>query len=31
MNTVPVLETKDLSIQFGGNIAVNKVNLQVEP
>ena len=31
MNAVPVLETKNLSIQFGGNIAVNKVNLQVEP
>jgi branched-chain amino acid transport system ATP-binding protein len=31
MNAVPILETKDLSIQFGGNIAVNNVNLQVEP
>jgi branched-chain amino acid transport system ATP-binding protein len=30
MNAAPVLEAKDLSIQFGGNVAVNKVNLQVD-
>lgn len=31
MNPSPIIETKDLTINFGGNIAVNKVNLQVEP
>ncbi|MBI5582853.1 MAG: ABC transporter ATP-binding protein [Deltaproteobacteria bacterium] len=31
MNPSPIIETKDLTISFGGNIAVNKVNLQVEP
>lgn len=31
MNPSPVIETRDLTITFGGNIAVNKVNLKVEP
>ena len=31
MNQAPLLETQELLIQFGGNIAVNKVNLQVDP
>src|SRR4030067_3354361 len=26
----PVIETKDLTIRFGGNVAVNTVNLQFE-
>lgn len=30
MNEAPVIETKDLTIRFGGNVAVNKVNLQFE-
>lgn len=30
MDDVPVVETKDLTIRFGGNVAVNKVNLQFE-
>ena len=30
MDDVPVIETKDLTIRFGGNIAVNRVNLQFE-
>ena len=30
MNKAPVIETQDLTIRFGGNIAVNKVNLQFE-
>ena len=28
MNKTPVIETRDLSIRFGGNIAVNRVSLQ---
>jgi branched-chain amino acid transport system ATP-binding protein len=31
MNPSPIIETIDLTINFGGNIAVNKVNLKVEP
>jgi branched-chain amino acid transport system ATP-binding protein len=31
MNPSPIIETRDLTIHFGGNIAVNKVNLKVEP
>ena len=31
MNPSPIIETKDLTIHFGGNVAVNKVNLKVEP
>jgi branched-chain amino acid transport system ATP-binding protein len=31
MNPSPIIETRDLTITFGGNIAVNKVNLKVEP
>jgi len=31
MNQVPVIETRDLSIQFGGHVAVNSLNLKVEP
>ncbi|MBI5603044.1 MAG: ABC transporter ATP-binding protein [Deltaproteobacteria bacterium] len=31
MNPSPLIETRDLTISFGGNIAVNKVNLKVEP
>ena len=27
MNSAPVIETKDLTIRFGGNVAVNNVNL----
>ena len=27
----PIVETKDLSIRFGGHVAVNRVNLKVEP
>ncbi|MFH2128232.1 MAG: ATP-binding cassette domain-containing protein, partial [Pseudomonadota bacterium] len=27
----PVVQTKDLTIRFGGNVAVNAVNLTVEP
>jgi len=27
----PIIETKDLTIRFGGHVAVNKVSLQVEP
>jgi branched-chain amino acid transport system ATP-binding protein len=27
----PIIETKDLTISFGGNMAVNHVNLRVEP
>jgi branched-chain amino acid transport system ATP-binding protein len=31
MNPSPIIETRDLTINFGGNVAVNKVNLQVPP
>jgi len=31
MNQSPMIETRDLSIHFGGNVAVNRVNLCVEP
>jgi branched-chain amino acid transport system ATP-binding protein len=31
MNPSPIIETRDLTITFGGNVAVNKVNLKVEP
>lgn len=31
MNHSPMIETSDLSIHFGGNVAVNRVNLLVEP
>lgn len=31
MNQSPLIETRDLTIIFGGNIAVNRVNLKVEP
>jgi branched-chain amino acid transport system ATP-binding protein len=31
MSHSPIIETRDLTIHFGGNIAVNRVNLQVEP
>lgn len=30
MNKAPVIETRDLTIRFGGNVAVNKVNLVFE-
>lgn len=30
MDDVPVIETKDLTIRFGGNVAVNKVSIQFE-
>ena len=30
MNTAPVIETQDLTIRFGGNVAVNRVSLQFE-
>ena len=31
MNQSPIIETRDLTIRFGGNTAVDGVNLQVEP
>jgi branched-chain amino acid transport system ATP-binding protein len=31
MDYSPIIETRDLTIHFGGNIAVNRVNLRVEP
>ena len=31
MNNPPIIETTDLTIRFGGNVAVNRVNLAVEP
>ena len=31
MSAPPLIETRDLTISFGGNVAVNRVNLQVEP
>jgi branched-chain amino acid transport system ATP-binding protein len=31
MNPSPIIETRDLTINFGGNVAVNKINLQVAP
>jgi branched-chain amino acid transport system ATP-binding protein len=31
MNIEPIIETKDLTIRFGGHVAVDSVNLQVEP
>ncbi len=31
MSAPPVMETRDLTIKFGGHVAVNRVNLQVEP
>jgi branched-chain amino acid transport system ATP-binding protein len=30
MSAEPIIETKDLTIRFGGHVAVNQVNLQVE-
>jgi branched-chain amino acid transport system ATP-binding protein len=30
MNNAPLIETRDLSVQFGRNVAVNRVSLQVE-
>ena len=30
MNKAPVIETRDLTIRFGGNVAVNRVSLQFE-
>ena len=30
MNDVPVIETRDLTIRFGGNVAVNRTTLLVE-
>ena len=31
MDAQPIIETKDLTIRFGGHVAVNRVNIQVEP
>jgi branched-chain amino acid transport system ATP-binding protein len=31
MQTDPIVETRDLTIRFGGHVAVNRVNLQVAP
>ena len=31
MGQPPLIETRDLSIRFGGNVAVDRVNLSVEP
>jgi branched-chain amino acid transport system ATP-binding protein len=30
-NTEPIIETKDLTIRFGGHVAVDHVSIQVEP
>ena len=30
-NAAPIIETKDLTIRFGGHVAVDRVNLQVAP
>lgn len=30
MNNAPVIETKDLTIRFGGNVAVNRIGIQFE-
>ena len=30
MNKAPVIETRDLTIRFGGNVAVNRVSLLFE-
>ena len=30
-NTAPIIETRDLTIRFGGHVAVDHVNMQVEP
>jgi branched-chain amino acid transport system ATP-binding protein len=30
-NSAPIIETKDLTIRFGGHVAVDHVNLQVAP
>jgi branched-chain amino acid transport system ATP-binding protein len=30
-NTAPIIETRDLTIRFGGHVAVDHVNLQVAP
>ena len=30
MDKAPVIETRDLTIRFGGNVAVNEVNLRFE-
>ena len=31
MTQTPIIETKDLTIRFGGHVAVNHVNLQIPP
>jgi len=31
MDHSPIIETRDLTIRFGGNVAVNRVNLKVAP
>ncbi len=31
MDNQPLIETRELTISFGGNVAVNRVNLSVEP
>ena len=31
MSAPPIMETKDLTVKFGGHVAVNSVSLQVEP
>lgn len=31
MNPAPAIETRDITIRFGGHIAVNSLNLKVEP
>ena len=31
MNQSAIIETKELTVQFGGHVAVDRVNLQVEP
>ena len=30
-NTEPIIETKDLTIRFGGHVAVDHVNFRMEP
>jgi branched-chain amino acid transport system ATP-binding protein len=31
MDAPPIIETQELTIRFGGHVAVNRVNIQVEP
>jgi len=31
MDPAPIIETKDLTIRFGGHVAVDRVNLRILP